>query len=127
MNPTAQKWVEQARYDLDTARAMLASARYLYVLFCCQQAVGKALKGLIVERTGEFPPRIHSLPRLAEALQLEVKADEIDFLAELSVFYVQTRYPEQLESLAIADTSAKAEATLRRTEETVQWLFSMLK
>lgn len=56
MSRTVQKWVEQARYDLETARAMLASERYLYVLFYCQQAVEKALKALIVERTGEFPP-----------------------------------------------------------------------
>ncbi len=127
MSPTAQKWAEQARYDLETARAMLTSGRYLYVLFCCQQAVEKALKGLIVERTGEFPPRTHSLPRLAEALELELKAQDTDFLAELSVFYIQTRYPEQLESLASAGTPAKAEATLGKTEETVQWLLSMLK
>ena len=127
MSPTAQKWVEQAGYDPETARAMLASGRYLYVLFCCQQAVEKALKGLIVERTGEFPPRSHSLPRLAKGAQLEPGADRMQFLAQLSVFYIQTRYPEQLESLASAGTPAKAEATLGKTEETVQWLLSMLK
>jgi hypothetical protein len=29
MGETEQGWVEQAQYDLDTARAMLASDRYL--------------------------------------------------------------------------------------------------
>jgi len=55
MTPTANKWLEQARYDLETAPAMLASERCLYVLFCCRQAVEKALKALIVERSREFP------------------------------------------------------------------------
>jgi len=57
MSETEQGWVDQAQYDLDTARAMLASGRYLYVLFCCQQAVEKALKAAIVRKTGELPPR----------------------------------------------------------------------
>lgn len=47
MSSASQQWMEQARYDLDTARAMFDSGRYLYVLFCCQQAVEKALKAII--------------------------------------------------------------------------------
>lgn len=66
MREASRPWAEQARYDLDTAGAMLSSGRYLYVVFCCQQAVEKALKALIVVRTGEMPPRLHNLPRLAE-------------------------------------------------------------
>ena len=56
MSSTEGDWIEQSTYDLETARAMLTSGRYLYVLFCCQQAVEKTLKALIVHRTGEFPP-----------------------------------------------------------------------
>ncbi len=36
-----ERWAEQARYDLDTARAMLDSGRYLYVLFCCRQVLSQ--------------------------------------------------------------------------------------
>ena len=73
------------------------------------------------------PRRIHSLPRLAEAVELEPEAEQMDFLAELSVFYIQTRYPEELDPLAAAATPGKADATLRKTEDTVKWLLSMLK
>ena len=66
-----ERWVEQARYDLDTARAMLNSSRYLYVLFCCQQAVEKTIKAIIAKQSNEFPPRIHALIRLAEVAALE--------------------------------------------------------
>ena len=44
MTTIPEQWAERANYDLDTARAMLKSERYIYVLFCCQQAVEKALK-----------------------------------------------------------------------------------
>jgi HEPN domain-containing protein len=37
-------WVEISDYDLDTAEAMLASKRYLYVGFMCHQTIEKILK-----------------------------------------------------------------------------------
>ena len=39
MDDLSRQWAEQAQYDLDTADAMLKAGRYLYVLFCCHQAV----------------------------------------------------------------------------------------
>ncbi|HEQ60679.1 MAG TPA: HEPN domain-containing protein, partial [Firmicutes bacterium] len=88
MMQAAAKWMEQARYDLDTARAMLASERYLYVLFCCQQAVEKAMKAIILLRTGQFPPRLHNLLRLAEVADLSMEGERQDFLGELSAYYI---------------------------------------
>jgi len=38
-------WLDIAEYDLETARAMYISGRYLYVAFMCQQAVEKNSKG----------------------------------------------------------------------------------
>ncbi len=128
MADPAEKWAEQARYDLETAKAMLACGRYLYVLLCCQQAVEKALKALIVRRTGQFPPRVHNLARLAQAAGVEPPdTDRADFLAELSAYYVQTRYPEEIQSLRERDIAETAADTLRKTEEVAKWLFSMLR
>lgn len=50
-------WEDIAEYDLGTAEAMLLSGRYLYVVFMCQQAVEKLVKGLFVLHKGEEPPR----------------------------------------------------------------------
>jgi hypothetical protein len=33
VSTASERWMEQARYDLDTARAMFDSGRYLYVHF----------------------------------------------------------------------------------------------
>jgi len=92
--------LEQALYDLDTARAMFDSGRYLHVLFCCQQAVEKMLKAIIAESTKGLPPRIHQLMRLAEVAGLEVSGERAEFLRELSAYYIQTRYPEEIKDLA---------------------------
>ena len=39
MDKMVAHWVERAEYDLETAKAMLDTARYLYVAYMCQQAV----------------------------------------------------------------------------------------
>ena len=117
-----ERWAEQSQYDIETARAMLESGRYLYVLFCCQQAIEKALKAIIARRTEEFPPRIHNLPRLAETAALKLNATQMDFLAELSAYYIQTRYPEDIDALGARATRQIAEAALRKSEEFAAWL-----
>ena len=84
MSASSQHWAEQARYDLDTARAMFDSGRHLYVLFCCQQAVEKMLKALIAERSQVLPPRTHNLVRLAEAAAVPIGKEQEDLYRELS-------------------------------------------
>ena len=127
MSGMKDEWADRARYDLETAKTLLESGRYLYVLFCCQQAVEKALKALIANRTGEMPPRIHNLTKLTDAAGLKPDEERVDFLAALSVFYVQTRYPGEIEVLETAKNRESAVSIVRKTEETIEWLFSMLK
>ncbi|MBI2266308.1 MAG: HEPN domain-containing protein [Armatimonadetes bacterium] len=123
---SSQHWAEQARYDLESARAMLNSGRYLSVLSCCQQAVEKMLKAIISERSQELPPRIHHLARLAEAAAVEMSDDQLDFLRELSAYYIQTRYPEEIPDLASLAKEDEARRVMNQTEEIVQWLNSIL-
>jgi HEPN domain-containing protein len=127
MSRATEEWVERAQYDLETAKTLLETGRYLYVLFCCQQAVEKAFKALIVNQTGEMPPRIHNLTKLMAAAGLKPDEERVDFLAALSVFYVQTRYPGEIELPATEKNRESAESVVRKTEDMVEWLFSMLK
>lgn len=127
MSPVVKRWVEQARYDLDTARAMSDSGRHLYVLFCCQQAVEKALKAIIIGRTGNLAPRLHNLPKLAEIADIKMDPNRESLLGELSAYYVQTRYPEEIAPLAQPVEREIAHDVLTRTEEVIEWLFSTLK
>ena len=127
MTEAEQMWADQSRYDLETARAMLDSSRYLYVLFCCQQAIEKALKAKIVSLTGELPPRIHNLMRLAEKAGIELNIDQARLCKELSAYYVQTRYPEEIQAIGSTVTREISADALRKTEEILQWLFSKQK
>ena len=121
-----QRWAEQGRYDLDTAQAMMQSGRYVYVLFCCQQAVEKMLKGVIAKLTQEMPPRIHNLMQLAKRAGLEPDAEQSLLMRELSEYYIQSRYPEEIDPLSSSLGHEIAHQTLQRTERTVEWLSSMI-
>ncbi len=83
-----QSWVDAPRYDLKTAAALLQSRRYVYVLFMCQQSLEKVLKAHVTKRTGELPPRIHNLVRLAELAGLDISEREREFLERLSLYYI---------------------------------------
>jgi HEPN domain-containing protein len=127
MDDLSRQWAERAQYDLDTADAMLKAGRYLYVLFCCQQAVEKALKAVIVVRTGKLPPRIHHLARLAEAAAAPVDEAQVDFLRQLSTYYIPTRYPEDMADLALDVKVEQAQRVLGQSREFMQWLSSILQ
>lgn len=117
MHEDAQHWLNLARYDLDTAEAMLKTGRYLYVLFTCQQAVEKTLKGLIIQRTGQFPPRIHDLLKLANLASIQLSDEQAQFFSKLSFYYLETRYQEQITNLASEVKKKTAEFYLKKTKE----------
>lgn len=59
-------WFSIAVYDLETAKAMLETKKYLYVGFMCHQAIEKGLKGLYASIFNKTPPYTHNLTFLAE-------------------------------------------------------------
>lgn len=109
-------WVNASRYDLQTARALLRSRRYIYVLFMCQQSVEKLLKAHVTKATGELAPRIHNLVRLADMSSQEFSDEERGLLERLSLCYLQARYPPEIQQLAKTVKRAMAADHLRQTE-----------
>lgn len=127
MNPDAERWRELAVYDLGTAEAMLAAGRYLYVLFCCQQAMEKHLKALIVERCGMFPPRTHDLATPAQVAKVSPDDSQDLFLRTVTKYYVGTRYPEEVRAPADEATRELAVRLLTQTKDLLRWLETLPK
>ena len=48
MRPETEAWVEDAEYDLQSAKVMLDSGRYFFVVFMCHLTIEKLLKSVIV-------------------------------------------------------------------------------
>jgi len=83
MRPETQVWLDDAEYDLQSARTMLDAGRYFFVVFMCHLAVEKTLKAIIVERHAIEPPKIHNLVRLATRAGLAVPPEHAPALDEL--------------------------------------------
>ena len=82
-------------YDLETASAMLATGRYLYVGFMCHQTIEKILKAYWSDCLEEVPLKIHSLSRLAQktSLDQELSEEQLDFIDRLEPLNIEARYP----------------------------------
>jgi HEPN domain-containing protein len=70
LNEKSTYWIEIADYDLETARAMLTSKRYLYVGFMCHQVIEKTIKAYYSSIKEDTPPYSHNLKSLAEKCEL---------------------------------------------------------
>jgi len=127
-------WEDVAEYDLVTAEAMLFSGRYLYVIFMCQQAIEKLVKGLFVLYKGEEPPRIHNIWNIFDRIfdidklgkEEKIVAEKyFSFFDELLAYYISERYPSYKEKLSQSITKEKANEVLIKTKGVFSWLKSL--
>lgn len=123
-NTAVSYWVDIADYDLETAHAMLATERYLYVGFMCHQTIEKLLKAYYVRTTNDSPPHTHSLSRLADlsGLYAELNESQKDLLDMLEPLNVETRYPTQKDMILKSLTREKCEALIGKTKELSEWI-----
>jgi HEPN domain-containing protein len=120
-------WISLSRYDINTAKAMLTSRRYLYVLFTCQQAIEKMLKALVIKNTGNFPPKIHDLVKLLTIAGIESTDEKREFLAKLNYYYIETRYPAELSKISKLIKRQTALNIFNETREMLTWLKSKVQ
>ncbi|HHT70973.1 MAG TPA: HEPN domain-containing protein [Firmicutes bacterium] len=126
MLPETTEWLRQSEYDIDTAEAMCRAGRYVYAAFMCQLAIEKALKGLVVELTGNTPPRTHNLIRLVKITAVELPEHLSEFIAVLNMAGVGTRYPDLLDDAIKRYPKEVAWDYLAKTKEVMQWLLRQI-
>ncbi|WP_187329339.1 HEPN domain-containing protein [Halomicronema hongdechloris] len=100
----AQQWFGFADEDLQAAEVLLQAQLYGPACFHSQQAVEKALKGLLVAQ-GQLPPSIHTLQDLLNLLALDQTTDWPARVADLDGVYLSVRYPD-----AVAGTEGPDQA-----------------
>ena len=118
-------WLESADYDLQTAKAMQETKRFLYVGFMCHQTIEKALKGVYVSRKPEEElPYIHKLKRLANLAEIsdEMNDPQLALLDTLSPLNIEARYPLHKAALMESLTPERCKELIEKTEEMLSWL-----
>ena len=129
-NEHVNYWLDIADYDIETAKAMLNSGRYLYVGFMCHQTIEKALKAVIARdcAEGEIPPKIHHLQKLAEKANLfeKMTEEQKDIIGQLNPLNIEARYPEYKNRIAANLTSGICQTLISETEGLLCWIKTQL-
>lgn len=127
MNEKVKYWIDLAEYDLETAKAMLDTKRYLYVGFMCHQTIEKGLKAVIA-KSGEFPPKIHNLDTLSDRANLTDKMtdEQIKFIVSINPLNIESRYPKYQEKINKMLTPEVCKKVIDGTEGLLQWIKEQL-
>jgi HEPN domain-containing protein len=115
-------WIALADYDVETARHMLATERYLYVVFLCHLAVEKMLKAHVSEFTQAVPIKAHDLIYLVKKSELELPEKYLDFIGKINTASIPTRYPDDLQRSLREYSKSVAKNYLNQTVELIEWL-----
>jgi len=122
-------WLEIAEYDIETADALFEKGRWLYVVFMCQQAIEKLVKGLYVLYVDDNVPRIHNITalvkRFEDKLPIKVTADKFDLFDTLTKYYLSNRYPDYISKLGAQIQKPEASIILLQAKETFSWLLTL--
>jgi HEPN domain-containing protein len=121
-----KEWFLQADYDMDTAQYMFDGGRYFYCIFMCHLSIEKALKGLYRAKFQADPPKVHDLLFLANRAGLVPPAEVKELLYELDGLGVPTRYPDELQKMAVTYNRASTEPVLARARGALLWLQAQL-
>lgn len=124
MKTETKPWVEQAKDDYETAKAMLESHRYGYTCFCSQQVLEKIFKAAVIEFADKRPAKIHDLVKLAEDSTFKIKKSWFEKLGEMSKHYFRVRYPDMHKGLYT--NNKVAGKTFKGMEEIYQWVLKKL-
>ena len=124
-----EHWLDIAQYDLETADVMLSGGRWLYVVFMCQQAIEKLVKGLYTLYVDDNIPRIHNIKtiieRFEDKLLVIIKDEKYDFFDTLSAYYLNNRYPDFIQKLSLQITEKEANDILLKTKGMFTWLLTL--
>lgn len=112
------EWMTRAEANLALAKVIAPGVLFEDLCFQAQQAAEKALKAVLIARSGKCP-FVHDLDRLLadiSTLGLEV-SEELDAASVLSRYAVETRYP----GLQPAVTQEEYRLAIAMSEEVLAW------
>jgi len=118
-----EHWKNGALEDMEAAQQMVNEDYIRHGLFFAHLALEKALKAHIFRIAEDYPPKIHSLHRLAEIAGISLDAHQRKVLAEMNRFNIEGRYSDLLEPEPLKED---ARYYLKRAIGVFQWLINQL-
>ncbi len=112
------EWLRFERSDLVFARLEMQPGMLFEMAgFHAQQAAEKAIKAVIVQITGEAPPRTHDIGYLLLHVPPPMRVGRPDEVAQLTRYAVTARYPDDIEEM----DEFERDAAVALAERVVAW------
>lgn len=88
-------WVDEAERNWQTALYLSEGRQFVMALFLFNLVIEKLLKAhWVKDNIDNFPPRTHDLQYLHNQTELDLPAEDYDYLAVMSQWSIDTRYPD---------------------------------
>ena len=116
-------WWQSANESWDSALYLAKGKHYSLSLFALHLALEKLLKALWIKNSvTDTPPYTHDLQRLCDDLQLEISAEEYDFLSIINSWNIRGRYPDYTRRLYRNTTDKYLIEQIAKVEILKKWL-----
>jgi HEPN domain-containing protein len=125
-NTIIESWINSSDNDFLTMNDMYKTKHYDWALFMGHLTIEKLLKALYFKTTGENPPLIHDLRRLAEKINLSLSEDRIIQLDSISRFNIRARYDDYKQSFYKLCTVEFTDEWISKINECRLWIKQML-
>ncbi|MBU4070177.1 MAG: HEPN domain-containing protein [Nanoarchaeota archaeon] len=120
-----ERWIKQAKADLDTAEYNLKGKKYYVCANYSQQVVEKLLKAVIIKDKRKLI-KTHSITKMAKMLELPKKL--IFKISELEPVQQESKYPDVSSKLPFEEYDEQdANEFLNTAEEVLIWVTNKLK
>ena len=87
-------WRNGSEEDVAAAQSLREKGHWRHALFFAHLALEKMIKAHVVKQTGQHPPKIHNLIRLAEIAKIELETEKDQFLRSFGAYQLEGRYPD---------------------------------
>lgn len=120
-------WLDSADIDYQAMESLYEKGNFIWTLFVGHLVIEKILKAHYINNTGDTPPQIHNLLKIAEDAHIELTEEQKDYLLEVTTFNIKARYPDYKFKFY---KKADREFTTRHVasiKELRQWLLKKIK
>jgi HEPN domain-containing protein len=119
-------WLDAAKYDMETAETLLSSGRWFYVVFMCQQAIEKLVKGFYNYYIDDNVPRVHNIQeicdKISDKLPLKFSDENYTLCKKLTSYYIANRYPDFISKFGASVDKKTATGIFQESKGFFVWL-----
>ena len=116
-------WKTEAERNWETALYLKNGKQNVMALFMLHLTIEKLFKAhWVKDNIDNFPPRTHDLQFLHNQADLDIPAEDYDYLAVVNQWSIDTRYPDYRNKIYSIATDTYITAQVVRIEKLKQWL-----